>query len=208
MGIYLFETKELVRRLAEDAALAKESSHDFGKDVIPRMIGESPVYAHHFTDGAGGQPYWRDVGTIEAYFEANLDLCSVEPQFNLYDNEWPIYTLWHNDPPAKTVFDESSGRRAEVVDSLLCPGVIVSGAKVRRSVLSNRVFVDERAVLDEAIVFRGARIGKGARIRRAIIDKWTNVPDGFEIGYDRRKDEERFRVSDSGIVVVPRQYAF
>ena len=114
----------------------------------------------------------------------------------------------HNDPPAKTVFDDEDGRRAEVVDSLLCPGVVVSGAEVRRSILSNRVFVDERASVQDSIVFRGAMIGKGAKVRRAIIDKWTKVPDGFEIGIDIEADKQRFKVTESGIVVVPRKYNF
>ncbi len=207
MGIYLFETEELVHRLERDAARGAETSHDFGRDVIPGMIREAPVYAHYFTDPSGGG-YWRDVGTIEAYFEANLDLCAVAPQFNLYDQSWPIYTLWHNDPPAKTVFDEDTGRRASVVDSLLCPGVIVSGATVRRSIVSNRAIIDERAVLEETIVFRGAVIGRGAMLRRAIVDKWVNVPPGTKIGYDPAADRERFTVSSSGIVVVPRKYQF
>ncbi|MCA8956409.1 MAG: glucose-1-phosphate adenylyltransferase, partial [Planctomycetes bacterium] len=205
MGIYLFETAELVKRLSEDAALGKESSHDFGNDVIPRMIKEVKVQAHHFraVDDDGGQPYWRDVGTIDAYYEANLDLCSIKPSFNLYDENWPIYTLWHNDPPAKTVFNEPD-RKAEVVDSLICPGVVVSGAKVRHSILSNRVFVDEGAVVEGSIVMSGVRIGKNAQVRRAIIDKWTEIADGEVIGHDPARDRERFTVTDSGIVVVPR----
>ncbi len=210
MGIYIFEREELIRRLQEDAELGKESSHDFGKDIIPKMIHETSVKVHHFVDpgGNGGDPYWRDVGTIDAYFDSNLDLCSVEPSFNLYDRDWPIYTLWHNDPPAKTVFDDEDGRRAEVVDSLLCPGVVVSGAEVRRSILSNRVFVDERASVQDSILFRGAVIGKGAQVRRAIIDKWTKVPDGAQIGVDLETDRKRFKVTESGIVVVPRKFQF
>ncbi len=209
MGIYLFEAKELVRRLHEDAALGSETTHDFGRDVIPRMIPEVPVYAHHLTDPTGHkEPYWRDVGTIEAYYESNLDLCSIEPNFNLYDTSWPIYTLWHNDPPAKTVFDEDDGRRAEVVDSLLSPGVVISGGSVRRSLLSNRVFVDERASVEESILFKGVKVGKGAKVRKAIIDKWVDIPDGCEIGYDAEADAQRFKVSQTGIVVVPSGYRF
>ncbi len=209
MGIYLFETDELIQRLRDDAALGDESSHDFGKDVIPRMIPEVPVYAHHFTGVHGDErPYWRDVGTIDAYYEANLDLCNVDPQFNLYDESWPTYTLWHNDPPAKTVFEDNQGRSAEVVDSLLCPGCVVSGGRVRRSVLGARVLIDEGATVEESILFRGVSIGRGARIRRAIIDKWTKVPAGEEIGYDLNRDRERFTVTESGITVVPRRYQF
>lgn len=211
MGIYMFETDELIARLEADAALGSESSHDFGKDVIPSMISSSRVYAHHFrevgqVDVVGEPPrapYWRDVGTLDAYYDASIDLCSVEPQFNLYDETWPIYTLWHNDPPAKTVLDESH-RKAEVVDSLLCPGVIVSGATVRRSIIGNRAFVKEDAVVEDSLLFAGVTVEKGAKIRRAIIDKWNVIPAGEEIGYDLEKDRQRYKVTDSGIVVIPR----
>jgi glucose-1-phosphate adenylyltransferase len=204
MGIYIFEAAELVRRLKADAERGGESSHDFGKDVIPGMIGEAPVYVHRFQDPQFPdlEPYWRDVGTLEAYFDANMDLCSVQPQFNLYDLDWPIYTLWHNDPPAKTIFDEYDGRKMEVVDSLLCPGVVVSGARVRRSILSNRVRIEEKALVEDSIVFAGATISRDARVRRAIVDKWIQVPPGARIGYDAEEDRRRFTVSESGIVVV------
>jgi len=209
MGIYVFETQELIRRLRADADLGEESAHDFGRDIIPRMVGEVPVYAHGFENPDGkGEPYWRDVGTIEAYYEANLDLCAVQPQFNLYDLDWPTYTLWHNDPPAKSVFDEEGGRRSEILDSLLCPGVVVSGAKVRRSICSNRAFLEENASVEDSILFSGAVVGAGARLRRTIVEKWVRVPPGETIGYDRAEDEARFPVSESGIVVVPGGYRF
>jgi len=208
MGIYLFNASELVRRLAEDEEMGSESTRDFGRDVIPRMISGAQVYAHHLTDPTGEEPYWRDVGTLDAYYEANLDLCSIAPKFNLYDEDWVTYTLWHNDPPAKTVFDEGDGRRAEVVDSLLCPGVVVSGGHVRNSLLSNRVFVDEQAEIEGSILFRGVVVGKRAKVRRAIIDKWIEVPEGCEIGVDPVADRERFTVTESGIVIVPRGYEF
>ncbi len=203
MGIYIFETQELVRRLKADAELGSGSSHDFGKDVIPRMIGEAAVHAHRFQDVSPARaPYWRDVGTLEAYHESNLDLCNVSPQFNLYDLDWPIYTLWHNDPPAKTVFDEYQGMKSEVVDSLLCPGVVVSGARVRRSILSNRVRVEEKAVVEDSILFAGAVVGREARVRHAIVDKWIQIPPGARIGFDPEEDRRRFVLSDTGIVVV------
>ncbi|MEM7203231.1 MAG: glucose-1-phosphate adenylyltransferase [Planctomycetota bacterium] len=208
MGIYLFNVDELLRRLEEDASLGAESAHDFGHDVIPRMISEVPVNAHFFTDPSGGVPYWRDVGTLDAYYEANLDLCTVAPQFNLYDRDWPIYSLWQNDPPAKTVFDEDNGRRAQVVDSLICPGVVVSGGTVRRSIVSNRAFVDERAEVEDSIVFKGVVVGAGAVVKRAIVDKWVEVPPGEQIGVDLERDRQRFTVTSSGIVVVPRKYQF
>lgn len=205
MGIYIFSRDELIRRLRDDAALGGESSHDFGKDVVPRMVGEVPVHAHMLVDPRDDRPpYWRDVGTIESYFEANLELCNVEPLFNLYDYDWPIYTLWHNDPPAKTVLDDRDGRRAEVLDSLLAPGVIVSGGRLRRSILSNRAFVDEGTRLEECILFSGVKVGKGARLRRCIVDKWVEIPPGTEIGYDPVADAARYTVSPTGITVVPR----
>ncbi|MFK7739683.1 MAG: glucose-1-phosphate adenylyltransferase [Planctomycetota bacterium] len=218
MGIYVFETEELVRRLEHDGQMPEGEGGDFGHHVIPRMLGEVPIYAHAYrglpsTEGShssttpDNRPYWRDVGTIEAYFDAHMDLCNVKPQLNLYRKDWPTYTLWHNDPPAKTVFNEDGdGRRAEVVDSLLAPGVVVSGGKVRRSVLSNLVYVDEHAELDECIVMRGAQVGRNCRLNRTIVDKWNKVPDGTVIGFDRADDEARFTVSDSGIVVVAQDH--
>jgi len=204
MGIYVFETEELVRRLQEDGKMPEGEGGDFGHHVIPRMLGEVPIYAHAYRGlGDDEEPYWRDVGTIEAYFDAHMDLCSVKPHLNLYRKDWPTYTLWHNDPPAKTVFSEpDKGRRSEVADSLLAPGVVVSGGKVRRSILSNLVYVDEHAELDECIVMRGTKIGKNCKLRRCIIDKWNEVPDGTVIGYDRQEDERRFTVSPTGIAVV------
>jgi glucose-1-phosphate adenylyltransferase len=210
MGIYVFETKEVVRRLREDNEMPAGQGGDFGQHVIPRMIESVPVYAHYFRGRDGSpDPYWRDVGTIEAYFDANMDLCSVKPQLNLYDQDWPTYTLWHNDPPAKTVFSESGdGRRAEVQDSLVCPGVVVSGAKVRRSLLSNRVRVEEHSQLDECIVMRGAQVGRHCKLKRVIVDKWNKLPDGTVIGYDPEADKKRFAVSQTGIVVVDHGHAW
>ena len=207
MGIYIFETEELIKRLRDD--LEQENSrHDFGHDVIPSMIGDADLYAYPFLDENGGQPYWRDVGTLDAYYEANLDLCSALPAFNLYDEKWPTYTLWHNDPPAKTITDQSDERRALVVDSLLCPGVIVSGARCRRSILSNRVRLENDSSVEDSILMSGVHIGEKSRVRRAIIDKWVEVPPGIEIGFDRDADEARFHVSPSGITVIPQGYTF
>ncbi|MCA8967175.1 MAG: glucose-1-phosphate adenylyltransferase, partial [Planctomycetes bacterium] len=207
MGIYVFETGEMVKRLHEDNAMPAGQGGDFGTHVIPRMIHEVPIYAHHFRGLDGDEPYWKDVGTIEAYFEANMDLCSVNPKLNLYRQDWPTYTLWHNDPPAKTVFSEAGdGRRSEVQDSLLAPGVVVSGGKVRRSLLSNLVYVDEHSELDECIVMRGAMVGKHCKLKKVIVDKWNKIPDGTVIGYDAEADRQRFTVSETGIVVVPHNY--
>ncbi len=209
MGIYLFETEELIERLEKDAALGVESSHDFGKDIIPRMIGEVGVYAHDFVDVDGRtDPYWRDVGTIEAYYETSLDLCSAQPQLNLYDYDWPIYTLWHNDPPAKTIHGENPDQQAQVTDSMICPGAIVSGGRVHQSILSSRCMVAAGADLEGCILLGGVEVGVGAKLKRTIVDKWVKIPAGEEIGFDREKDEKRFTVSETGITVIPTGYQF
>ena len=208
MGIYIFETEELIRRLEADGKMPDDQGGDFGHHVIPRMLGEVPIYAHAFR-GLGGEetPYWRDVGTIEAYFDAHMDLIRAQPQLNLYNKDWPTYTLWHNDPPAKTVHGgQGGGQQTEVVDSLLAPGTVVNGAKVRRSILSNLARVDEGSELDECIVMRGTKIGRDCKLRRCILDKWNEVPDGTVIGYDREEDERRFTVSTTGISVLAQRH--
>ncbi len=205
MGIYIFETQELIQLVTEDHALPDEASGDFGTHVIPRMIEESRVFAYHFCGLAkDDKPYWRDVGTIGAYFDANMDLCNVEPELNLYRRDWPVYTLWHNDPPAKTVFGDDSERKTEVIESLLCPGTVVSGARIRRSILSNLVYVDEHSTLEECILMRGVTIGKNCKLRRVIVDKWNKIPDGSVIGHDHDEDRKHHFVSPEGIVVVGR----
>jgi glucose-1-phosphate adenylyltransferase len=213
MGIYLFETAALRRLLLQDAAQG-DSSHDFGRDVVPRALANSKVFVHRFVDpNAKAEPYWRDIGTIDSFYEANLDLVSVTPQFNLYDHAWPIFTMQHNEPPAKTVFADELGsgpqaRRAEVLDSILCPGVIVSGGRVQRSVLSHRVRVDEHAVVEDSILHAGVQVGARARLRRTIVDKWTVIPPDESIGFDLDKDRRRFTVSPGGVVVVPMRFQF
>lgn len=215
MGIYIFEKRELIRRLQEDAAKTTGTNHDFGQDVLPLMVENgAKVIAHSFEDvdktqvDGGGSPYWRDVGTLDAYFEANLDLCSVTPKFNLYDKSWPIYTLWHNDPPAKTILAGPEGPTSQVVDSLMSNGSIVTGSRIRRSILSNRVQTGEDADVTDSILMGGVEVGAGARIQRAIIDKWVKVPPGAQIGVNLEEDRKRFTVTESGIVAVPRGYDF
>ena len=202
MGIYIFKTEPMQRRLVEDAERGKDSSHDFGKDVIPRMVEEEePVFVHAFTGVSGQPPYWRDVGTLDSYFETNMDLCTAASGIDLHDIDWPIYTLWHNDPPAKSVGD------AKVEDSLVCNGSMLEG-DVSRSILSPRVHVDRGARVEDSILFGGVRVGEGAVVRRAIIDKWLQVPPGAQIGVDLEADRERFTVTETGIVVIPNGYRF
>jgi glucose-1-phosphate adenylyltransferase len=202
MGIYVFPTEILVRRLIEDAR--SDSTHDFGKDIIPAMIKKDRVFAFDFRKGdRGGMGYWRDVGTIEAYFEANMDLVSVTPQLNLYDPQWPIFTYQSSDPPAKTVLEEE-GRMGTAINSILSNGCIISGGSVKRSVLSPRVVVHSYAEVEDSILLEGVDVGRHAKIRRTIIDKDVQIPPKTEIGYDLDEDAKRFTVTESGLVVVPK----
>jgi glucose-1-phosphate adenylyltransferase len=209
MGVYLFNTVTLVREVVADAKSA--SDHDFGKNVIPGMIRSHAVYAHDFQDeNKKPTKYWRDVGTLDAYWEANMDLVAVDPLFNLYDPSWPIRTAPVEAPPAKTVFSDTwpGGRRGVALDSLLSPGCIVSGGTVERSVLSPNVRVEEHAHVVESIIMEGTRIGAGCRIRRAIIDKGVEVPSGMTIGDDPKTDADRYVRTEKGVVVVPRVMHF
>ena len=202
MGVYVFPTEILVRRLIEDAR--SDSTHDFGKDIIPAMINKDRVFAFDFRKGdRGGMGYWRDVGTSDAYFEANMDLVSVTPQLNLYDPQWPIFTYQSPDPPAKTVLEEE-GRMGTAINSILSNGCIISGGSVKRSVLSPRVVVHSYAEVEDSILLEGVDIGRHAKIRRTIIDKDVQIPPKTEIGYDLDEDARRFTVTESGIVVVPK----
>jgi len=202
MGVYVFPTEILVRRLIEDAR--SDSTHDFGRDIIPSMIQKDRVFAFDFRKGdRGGMGYWRDVGTIDAYFEANMDLISVTPQLNLYDPQWPIFTYQSSDPPAKTVLEEE-GRMGTAVNSILSNGCIISGGSVKRSVLSPRVTVHSYAEVEDSILLERVDIGRHAKIRRTIIDKDVQIPPKMEIGYNLDEDSRRFTVTGSGIVVVPK----
>ena len=166
------------------------------------------MFAYNFVDGTGEAKYWRDVGTIEAYFESNMDLVAVSPLLNLYDPEWPIHTYHAPFPPAKTVFDESNGkcRKGATLESIISGGCIISGGEVKRSLVSPDVRVDSCATVEESILLEGVRIGEGARIRRCIIDKHSAIPPGMEIGYNLEEDAKRFTVTTSDIVVVPKGF--
>ncbi|MGD0201495.1 MAG: glucose-1-phosphate adenylyltransferase [Bryobacteraceae bacterium] len=206
MGNYVFSTRVLLQELHTDAA-SEESSHDFGRDILPGLIGRAPVYAYDFQtspipgEDPGRPAYWRDVGTIDAYYEANMDIRSVEPELNLYNRQWPLITAGYSDPPAKFVFDEE-GRRGQAIDSVVSGGTILSGGVVRDSVLGRYVRVHSGALVEDSIVFDNCDIGRRARIRRAILDKNVTVPEDAVIGYDAELDRKRHYVTESGIVVV------
>ncbi len=203
MGIYLFRTKTLREHLIEDAR--EETAHDFGKNIIPRMIEQRRVYAFKFHDAnKKAVQYWRDIGTLDAYWEANMDLVAVDPQFNLYDPEWPIRTYQGQFPPAKFVFaqDYQGGRMGVALDSIVCGGCIVSGGRVQNSVLSPNVRVQDHADVRESVVMENVIVGEHSRLRRAIIDKDVTIPPQTEIGYNREADAQRFTITESGLVVI------
>lgn len=200
MGIYIFNTRLLYEWLINDAE-NPDSSHDFGKDIIPAMIGRHKVTAWPFRDSSGKPMYWRDVGTIDSYWAASMDLVSVIPELNLYDKRWPIYSRVIQVPPAKFVFNDH-GRRGMAVDSLVAHGSIVSGSLVENSLLSTNVRVDDYSHITRSVLLPGVRIGQHCRIDRAIIDKRTVIPDGTVIGSDPLIDSERFYVSPGRITLV------
>jgi glucose-1-phosphate adenylyltransferase len=202
MGIYIFKADVLVRSLEEDAARA-DSQHDFGKNIIPALIQTAPVYSYRFYDeNKKASKYWRDIGTLDAYFEASMDLCHVNPEFNLYDPEWPLRTYQPQAPPAKFVFAEEGRRCGQALDSIISGGCIISGSRVSGSILCPNVRVHSFCELDQAILMPGVRVGRHARIRRAIIDRDVLIPRGALIGYDAEEDRRRHTVTDGGIVIV------
>lgn len=201
MGIYVFNTRFLFEQLIFDAD-DETSLHDFGKDIIPRVIEKSRVFAYPFRDNdSGEQVYWRDVGTIDSYWAANLELIGVTPELNLYDTVWPIWTYQEQLPPAKFVFDEE-GRRGMAIDSMVSGGCIISGSVVRHSLLFSNVYVRERAQVEDSVILPNVVVGEGARVRKAVIDKGCIIPPGMEIGLDPVRDRERFEVSPGGVVLV------
>ncbi len=206
MGIYVFKAGFLFNELDRDAT-ESGSARDFGKNIIPSIIGDRLVRAFSFADENGNAEYWRDVGTLDAYYEANMDLIAVDPELNLYNPAWPIRTYNGPNPPAKFVFNDTDSkppRIGQAVDSIVCPGTVVSGGSVRRSILSPLVRVSSYAHVEDSILLDGVTIGRHARVRRAIIDKDTIVPEGAEIGYDLDKDREAgWTVTESGLVTLP-----
>jgi glucose-1-phosphate adenylyltransferase len=204
MGIYIFNAAFLYRRLQEDASIA-ESSHDFGKDIFPKLIGRADIYAHRFhrssVNTVKGEPYWRDVGTLDAYWEANMDLARVSPELNMYDRRWPIRTFQEQLPPAKFVFDDERAR-GHAMDSLIAGGCIVSGAVVRRSLLSTNVVVERHSLIEDSVILPNVEVGSHVTIKNAIVDKFCRIPDECQIGVDLQADRARFTVTDSGTILV------
>jgi len=203
MGVYVFNTQLLIPVLLADAEDA-HSQHDFGRDILPRIISKYRVYAYNFIDeNKVGPQYWRDVGTVDAYYESNMDLVSVSPVFNLYDKTWPLRTWQQQYPPLKTVFADPE-RMGVALDSIVASGSIISGGRVNRSVLGYDVRVNSYSEVEHSILFNHVNIGRYARIRNAIIDRHVDIPERTEIGYDPEADRRRFHVSEKGVVVVVR----
>lgn len=208
MGIYIFDAQVLVAELERDAA-DPASSHDFGRDVIPALVRGGRVHAHRFESSCvnivDGRPYWRDVGTVDAYWAANMDLTHVVPELNLYDDAWPILSLQRQLPPAKFVFDDA-GRRGMALDSLVSSGCIVSGAVVRRSILFSKARVGEGSVVEDSVVLPNVTIGRDVRLSRTVIDKHCRLPDGFRAGFDAAADRARgMHVTPAGVTLVTPQ---
>ncbi len=209
MGIYVFSIDLLLEVLNADAR-EEGSTHDFGKDIIPRLIETEKVYAYHF-GGEGGRVtpdrYWRDVGTLDSYYEANMDLLTPVPPINLYQADWPIRTYQSQNPPARTVPGDE-GSEGIFINSIAAGGVVVSGGSVQHSILFPHVFVDDEAVIHDSILFNGVQVGKGAELQRCIVDKDVVIPAGERIGFDKEKDAIRFTITEKGVVIVPRNYGF
>jgi glucose-1-phosphate adenylyltransferase len=201
LGIYIFDMEVLVPALEEDAR--HNTNHDFGKDIIPALIGKVPVYAYRFYDeNKKSAKYWRDIGTLDAYYDANMDLCHVNPDFNLYDPEWPLRTYQIQAPPAKFVFADEGRRCGQALDSIISAGCIISGSRISGSVLCPNVRVHSFCDIEQSILMPGVRVGRHARIRHAIVDRDVFVPRGALIGFNTEEDRRRHTVSESGIAVV------
>jgi glucose-1-phosphate adenylyltransferase len=214
MGVYLFNTDFLIDWLKKDAA-DPASSHDFGRDILPKMAAEEDMfYAFDFNEGnKKATNYWRDVGTIDAYWEANMDLVSVDPEFNLYDPNWPIRTWQGQYPPAKTVFAQKAGkgrreRMGVALDSVISGGCILSGGRVQNSVLSPRVRINSYSTIYQSVLMDQVEVGRYCRIKNTIIDKYVKIPPHTNIGYDLEEDSKKYYVSPKGIVVVPKETVF
>lgn len=205
MGIYVFKTSTLIELLREDAS-DDNSSHDFGKDIIPALVKGGKAMAHEFsqscvTTGASGQPYWRDVGTIDAFWQANLDLTHFEPELDIYDQEWPIWTYQEISPPAKFIHDEEQ-RRGSAISSLVCGGCIISGARINKSLLFPHVKCRSYSSLKQVVALPKVTIARRAKLKNVIIDRGVNIPEGLEVGYDEVLDGKRFQRSENGVCLI------
>lgn len=205
MGIYVFNTEFLCEQLERDRADPR-SSHDFGKDIIPYLVSENyRVYAQNFEDSCvmmnGEAPYWRDVGTIDSYWEANMELTKVTPDLNMYDQEWPIWTYQEQLPPAKFVFDDDQ-RRGMAVDSLVSGGCIISGAEVRRSLLYSNVRIHSYCTIEDSVILPNVTIARDVTLKRVVVDKSCVIPEGLTVGINREEDKKRFFVTDNGITLI------
>ena len=207
MGIYVFSRQTLIEELEKDAR-HKRSEHDFGKNIIPQMVKESKkIFAYNFKDSRSNKPrYWRDVGDIDAYYDTNMDLVKVTPEFNLYDKDWPIRTYQEQFPPAKTVWggEEDKARVGRAINSLIANGCIISGGLVKHSILFPAVRVNSFSEIHDSIIMQGTEIARYAKIRRAIIDKDVRISQGARIGYNLAEDKKRFTITESGIIVIPK----
>lgn len=208
MGVYIFNTETLVKAVIADAK-ERSSEHDFGKNIVPRMLGKYKVFVHNFREATNEQSrYWRDIGTLDAYWEANMDLVSPEPQCNLYDTRWPIRTYQEQVPPARTITRPTRGKgkgtAGTATNSIISGGCVLDGAAIARSVLSPNVRAARSSLVEDSVLLDGAQVGRDARVRKAVIDHEVFIPDGCSIGFDPEEDKKRFTISPGGVVAVPR----
>jgi len=209
MGLYVFSGDLLKKALREDQQ-SRRSNHDFGRDILPKLLNKYSVTAYKFGNEQGRvtpDRYWRDVGTIDAYYQANMDLLKPNPPLNLYQHDWPIRTYQPQSPPARTI-PGSSGTEDVFVNSILANGVVISGGNVRHSILFHDIYIDDKATISKSILFDGVHVGIGAKLRNCIVDKNVQIPAQEHIGYDLKQDRQRFTVSENNIVVVPEGYTF
>lgn len=206
MGNYIFSTDMLLKMVEEDQK-DENSSHDFGKDILPKMVSSAELFAYDFMTNRipgephGKMPYWRDVGTLDAYYEANMDLRAIDPQLNLFNAQWPLRTAGYSDPPTKFAFDED-GRRGQAIDSVVAGGCIISGASIRNSVIGRHVYAHAGVEIDECVIFDNCDIGRRSKLRRCILEKNVQIPEDSVIGYNLDEDRKKYHVSESGIVVI------
>jgi len=205
MGVYVFNTEELVRQVIADAK--RNTAHDFGKNILPAMIRNRRVFVFNFTHGAVGKPYWRDIGTLDAYWQASMDLLGPDPSFQLADSHWPLRTYRSQHPPARIISTQGTGEGL-AANSLISAGSVINNATVTDSVISPSVTIQPGASVKGSVIMEGTVIGAGAKVRNAIIDKNVHIPAGAEIGFHPDKDRRRFTVTDSGLVVIPKELPF